>query len=162
MPQEQYAAHPLSAQAHVELEHRNVAETGPNSLDRILSNHDFPRLPQRVGARNVRAAALLLLPGAAVAIAARRTDRLDALAARIRAAGGTALVVEHALRDRGVREVVFLCGNAEGFPESWRSRAKERFSLGRLTLSHELARVVLAEQLYRALSILAHHPYHRD
>ena len=63
------------------------------------------------------------------------------------------------LRDRGVREVVFLCGNAEGFPESWRSRARERFSLGRLTLSHELARVVLAEQLYRAFALLAGHPY---
>ena len=63
------------------------------------------------------------------------------------------------LRDRGVREVVFLCGGAEGFPESWRDRAQERISLGRLTLSHELARVVLAEQIYRAFALLAGHPY---
>lgn len=63
------------------------------------------------------------------------------------------------LRDRGVREVVFLCGDAEGFPASWRQRAQERLSLGRLTLSHELARVVLAEQLYRAFALLAGHPY---
>jgi len=62
-------------------------------------------------------------------------------------------------RDRGVREVVFLCGDAEGFPESWRKRASERLSLGRLTLSHELARVVLAEQIYRAFALLAGHPY---
>jgi 23S rRNA (pseudouridine1915-N3)-methyltransferase len=63
------------------------------------------------------------------------------------------------LRDRGVREVAFLCGEAEGFPDSWRARARERLSLGRLTLSHELARVVLAEQLYRAFALLAGHPY---
>jgi 23S rRNA (pseudouridine1915-N3)-methyltransferase len=63
------------------------------------------------------------------------------------------------LRDRGVREVVFLCGDAEGFPDSWRARTRERLSLGRLTLSHELARVVLAEQLYRAFALLAGHPY---
>ena len=63
------------------------------------------------------------------------------------------------LRDSGVREVNFLCGDAEGFPAAWRERARERLSLGPLTLSHELARVVLAEQLYRAFAILAGHPY---
>ncbi|HEV2386716.1 MAG TPA: 23S rRNA (pseudouridine(1915)-N(3))-methyltransferase RlmH [Candidatus Acidoferrales bacterium] len=63
------------------------------------------------------------------------------------------------LRDRGAREVVFLCGNADGFPEAWRQRAQERLSLSPLTMSHELARVVLAEQLYRAFAALAGHPY---
>ncbi|MDE3135174.1 MAG: 23S rRNA (pseudouridine(1915)-N(3))-methyltransferase RlmH [Acidobacteriota bacterium] len=63
------------------------------------------------------------------------------------------------LRDRGVREVVFLCGDAEGFPDPWRKRAREKLSLSRLTLSHELARVVLAEQIYRAFALLAGHPY---
>lgn len=63
------------------------------------------------------------------------------------------------LRDRGGREVIFLCGDAEGFPPEWRTRASERLSLGPLTLSHELARVVLAEQLYRAFALLAGHPY---
>jgi 23S rRNA (pseudouridine1915-N3)-methyltransferase len=64
-----------------------------------------------------------------------------------------------ALRDGGAREVTFLCGGAEGFPAEWRDRARERLSLGPLTLSHELARVVLAEQLYRAFALLAGHPY---
>jgi 23S rRNA (pseudouridine1915-N3)-methyltransferase len=64
-----------------------------------------------------------------------------------------------ALRDRGVREVIFLCGDAEGFPDEWRKRAQQRLSLSRLTFSHELARVALAEQLYRALATLAGHPY---
>ena len=63
------------------------------------------------------------------------------------------------LRDRGVRELVFLCGGAEGFPEALRRRATAKLSLTSLTLPHDLARVVLAEQIYRAFAILAGHPY---
>ena len=63
------------------------------------------------------------------------------------------------LRDHSTRELVFLCGGDTGFPESFRSRAHEALSLSPLTMPHELARVVLAEQLYRALAILSHHPY---
>jgi 23S rRNA (pseudouridine1915-N3)-methyltransferase len=62
-------------------------------------------------------------------------------------------------RDKGAREIVFLCGGAEGFPEALRRRATQKFSLSSLTFSHELARVMLAEQLYRAFAILAGHPY---
>jgi 23S rRNA (pseudouridine1915-N3)-methyltransferase len=62
-------------------------------------------------------------------------------------------------RDRGAREIVFLCGGAEGFPEALRRRATQKFSLSSLTFSHELARAMLAEQLYRAFAILAGHPY---
>jgi len=62
-------------------------------------------------------------------------------------------------RERGVRELVFLCGDAEGFPEELRRRADAKLSLSTMTLPHELARVVLAEQLYRAFAILAGHPY---
>jgi 23S rRNA (pseudouridine1915-N3)-methyltransferase len=62
-------------------------------------------------------------------------------------------------RDRGVREMAFLCGDAHGFPEELRNAASAKLSLSTLTLSHELARVVLAEQIYRALTILAGHPY---
>ncbi|HVN08133.1 MAG TPA: 23S rRNA (pseudouridine(1915)-N(3))-methyltransferase RlmH [Patescibacteria group bacterium] len=63
------------------------------------------------------------------------------------------------LRDRGTRGLIFLCGGDAGFPESFRRRAHESLSLSSLTMPHELARVVLAEQLYRAFCILSHHPY---
>jgi 23S rRNA (pseudouridine1915-N3)-methyltransferase len=62
-------------------------------------------------------------------------------------------------RDGGQRELVFLCGAAEGFPEGLARRASVRISLSPLTFSHELARVMLAEQIYRAFALLAGHPY---
>jgi 23S rRNA (pseudouridine1915-N3)-methyltransferase len=63
------------------------------------------------------------------------------------------------LRDRGTRQIIFVCGNAGGFPESLRVRVPQKLSLSAMTLSHELARVVLAEQLYRAFAILSGSPY---
>jgi 23S rRNA (pseudouridine1915-N3)-methyltransferase len=62
-------------------------------------------------------------------------------------------------RDRGTREITFLCGAAEGFPEALASRASTKMSLSPLTFSHELARIMLAEQIYRAFATLAGHPY---
>lgn len=62
-------------------------------------------------------------------------------------------------RAAGTRELAFLCGDAEGFPETLRRRAQMKISLSSLTLPHELARVVLAEQIYRAFAILSGHPY---
>ena len=63
------------------------------------------------------------------------------------------------LRDRSARQVIFICGNAGGFPESLRERVTQKLSLSVMTLSHELARVVLAEQLYRAFAVLSGSPY---
>jgi len=63
------------------------------------------------------------------------------------------------LRDRGMRELVFLCGDAEGFSEELQASARQKISLSTLTMPHEFARVVLAEQIYRAFAILAGHPY---
>ncbi|HEV3420836.1 MAG TPA: 23S rRNA (pseudouridine(1915)-N(3))-methyltransferase RlmH [Candidatus Acidoferrum sp.] len=62
-------------------------------------------------------------------------------------------------RDRGIREVIFVCGDADGFPDSLRERVNQKLSLSRMTYSHELARVMLAEQIYRALAILSGSPY---
>ncbi len=63
------------------------------------------------------------------------------------------------LRDRSTREVIFLCGDADGVPDSLRQRAHQKLSLSAMTFSHELARVMLAEQLYRAFAILSGSPY---
>ena len=63
------------------------------------------------------------------------------------------------LRDRGTRELIFVCGDADGFPEVLRQRALQKLSLSAMTFSHELARVMLAEQLYRAFAILSGSPY---
>ena len=63
------------------------------------------------------------------------------------------------LRDRGTGEVIFLCGDAHGFPDEFRKRAHHTLALSPMTFSHELARVMLAEQLYRALAILFGSPY---
>jgi len=60
------------------------------------------------------------------------------------------------------RDVAFIVGGADGLAESVRKAAHLAWSLSPLTLPHGLARVVLAEQLYRAVSILHNHPYHRD
>lgn len=63
------------------------------------------------------------------------------------------------MRDRGTREVIFVCGDADGFPETLRERVKQKISLSAMTYSHELARVMLAEQIYRAFAILSGSPY---
>jgi len=62
-------------------------------------------------------------------------------------------------RDRGTREIIFVCGDADGFPEALRRRVPQELSLSAMTYSHELARVMLAEQLYRAFAILSGSPY---
>jgi 23S rRNA (pseudouridine1915-N3)-methyltransferase len=60
------------------------------------------------------------------------------------------------------RDVAFVIGGADGHAESVRQRAERLWSLSALTLPHGMVRVVLAEQLYRAWSLLQGHPYHRD
>ena len=57
------------------------------------------------------------------------------------------------------RDLVFLVGGAEGLPDGWNKRADLLLSLSAMTYSHELARVMLAEQIYRAFTILRGHPY---
>ena len=64
------------------------------------------------------------------------------------------------LRDDGTQRLVLAIGPADGWSAAARQRANLLFSFGRITLPHQLARVVLAEQVYRALTILAGHPYH--
>lgn len=64
-------------------------------------------------------------------------------------------------RERG-SDVVFLIGGPDGLDGALRDQAHERLRLSDLTLPHPLVRVLLAEQLYRAWSLLMNHPYHRE
>ncbi len=59
------------------------------------------------------------------------------------------------------RDLVFLVGGADGLPPGWAERADLRISLSPMTFPHELARVMLAEQVYRAFAWLRGHPYPR-
>lgn len=63
-------------------------------------------------------------------------------------------------QDRNPLPLVFAIGGADGFGDAARSAAQNVISLGKMTLAHELARVVLLEQVYRAFTILKGHPYH--
>lgn len=63
-------------------------------------------------------------------------------------------------QDRNSQPLLLAIGAADGFSDAARRAASQVLSLGKMTLAHELARVVLLEQLYRAFTILKRHPYH--
>ncbi|MGE5723457.1 MAG: 23S rRNA (pseudouridine(1915)-N(3))-methyltransferase RlmH [Sphingomonadales bacterium] len=65
-------------------------------------------------------------------------------------------------RDSGRREARFLVGGADGFDDATRAGANLLLAFGKATWPHLLARAMLAEQLWRATSIIANHPYHRE
>ena len=65
------------------------------------------------------------------------------------------------VRDSGVKTAAILVGGADGLSAEVLAKACAKVSFGAITLPHQLARIVLAEQLYRAATILAGHPYHR-
>jgi len=98
-------------------------------------------------------------------IAAARGKRAPALPVVLLDAAGHAFSSEEfsrwlaAQERRGVQALVFLLGGAEGFPEATKQQADFLLSLSKLTLPHELARLLLLEQLYRALTRLRRHPY---
>ncbi len=66
-----------------------------------------------------------------------------------------------AWRDGGQRDVVFAIGGADGHGEALRQRADHRLAFGAMTWPHQIVRLLLAEQVYRAMTILSGHPYHR-
>ncbi len=65
-------------------------------------------------------------------------------------------------RDSGIQDLAFIIGGADGLDESLRAQAVRNLSFGRMTWPHMMVRALLAEQLYRAQSILTGHPYHRE
>ncbi len=90
-------------------------------------------------------AALVVLDGHGEALGS------DAFAARIRA-----------WRDGGRPGVVFAIGGSDGLAETLRARADQILAFGTATWPHQLVRIMLMEQIYRALTILSGHPYHRE
>lgn len=64
-------------------------------------------------------------------------------------------------RDDGIGETAFVIGGPDGLDRQLAARADERIAFGRATWPHKLVRAMLAEQLYRAMTILSGHPYHR-
>jgi 23S rRNA (pseudouridine1915-N3)-methyltransferase len=129
---------------------RLAAPFGPLALREVEVRQALP--PDR---RREKEGALLLeaVPAGAVAVALDERGRdlsSDALAGRL-----------SAWREQAVGDLAFLIGGADGHAEAVRDRADLTLAFGRATWPHLLVRVMLAEQLYRARTILEGHPYHR-
>ncbi len=104
--------------------------------------------------RSAEAAALLAkLPKGA------RNVVLDEAGKALTSPGFAHMLERH--RDAGTRDLAFLIGGPDGHGPEVEAQAVQTMSLGPMTLPHGLVRVILAEQIYRALTILAGHPYHR-
>jgi 23S rRNA (pseudouridine1915-N3)-methyltransferase len=90
--------------------------------------------------------------------ASARLVLLDPAGRALDSAGFTALV---STSEQEARDLVFVIGGHDGLPAEWKPRATMLLGLSSMTMPHELARVVLAEQIYRALTTLRGHPYPR-
>jgi 23S rRNA (pseudouridine1915-N3)-methyltransferase len=100
--------------------------------------------------------------GAALAKAVRDAQFTIALDVRGKALTSEAFAKTlAAIRDEGTKTAAILIGGPDGLSPEVLSSAQLKLSLGAMTLPHGLARIVLAEQLYRAATILSGHPYHR-
>jgi 23S rRNA (pseudouridine1915-N3)-methyltransferase len=100
--------------------------------------------------------------GAALLKLARDADTIIALDERGKALTSQAFAgLVGKIRDDGTGTLAILVGGPDGLAPAVREAAHVKLSLGAITLPHGLARIVLAEQLYRAATILAGHPYHR-
>jgi len=140
----------------------------------------FQRYAQRIGEfRNLGLQGLEvkeIAESRARAAAARMSEEGDALLAALPAEatlavfderGEAASSVDFASfiekeRDRGRANLWFAIGGAEGLDAALRARATATYSFGRMTLPHQLVRILAAEQIYRALTVLSGHPYHRE
>lgn len=127
------------------------ASTGAKLAVREIAESRKPRPQDR---REDEAAAITTaLPEGATIVA------LDARGAQLSSESFAERLAEW--RDQSVGEVCFVIGGADGLAESLTGKANLVLSLGKMTWPHQLARVMLAEQLYRAMTIILGHPYHR-
>ena len=132
-----------------------------NAAIQSLTDDYLKRLRQFAEAEGVSLkdeAALLKLCGRDGRGARQRLVVLDSRGRQLSSEELSQFIREH--QDRNPLPLVFAIGPADGFAENTRQQADFTLSLGKLTLAHELARVVFLEQVYRAFTILKGHPYH--
>ncbi len=143
--------------------------------DRALVERYVERATQAGRSQGLTLALRELAEGRSAQPAARMREEADGLLAAVPADGALVALDERgenlsstdfadrlaALRDRGTRDLVFSIGGADGLDPAVRQRADLLLSFGRMTWPHQIVRLMLAEQIYRAVTILAGHPYHR-
>ena len=141
------------------------AKAGP---EKDLTEDYIARLPWRVNLKEIEikkeadAATRKAKEGAALLAAVPAGARVVVLDERGKAQSSAQFAKRLGdWRDGGVRSVAFLIGGADGHDESVRARAEMLPSFGAMTWPHMMVRAMLAEQIYRAHSILTNHPYHR-
>ncbi len=118
----------------------------------------LPVAPRRAGENPQRA---IQREGADMLAALRQDDYVVALEIAAKSMSTEQLSAWLAERLRDGRPLALLIGGPDGLSPQCRERADQSWSLSPLTLPHALVRVVVAEQIYRAMSLLAGHPYHR-
>lgn len=124
----------------------------------VLELIEIPVATRRAGENPLRA---ITREGDTMLAAIGRDDYVVALEVAATSMSTQQLSAWFAERLRDARPLALLIGGPDGLAEACRERANQRWSLSPLTLPHALVRVVLAEQIYRAMSLLAGHPYHR-
>ncbi len=131
---------------------------------RLRAHWKFELLEIPAGKRSASQSAerAIAAEGERVLAALRPQERAIALDERGQAMTTRELAARLAAGEREGHDLALLVGGPDGHAPPVRQRTVESWSLSRLTLPHGLARVLLAEQLYRAQSLLLNHPYHRD
>jgi 23S rRNA (pseudouridine1915-N3)-methyltransferase len=124
----------------------------------VLDLVEIPIATRRAGENPQHA---MIREGENMLAALRRDDFVVALEVKAKSMTSEQVSSWLAERLREARPLVLLIGGPDGLSDACRARANHTWSLSPLTLPHGLVRVVLAEQMYRAMSMLAGHPYHR-
>jgi 23S rRNA (pseudouridine1915-N3)-methyltransferase len=140
-------------------------DAGVDDYARRLRSHwkfDLVEIPAGKRGASQSAERAVAAEGERVLAALRPGDKAIALDERGTAMTTRELAARLAAAERDGRDIALLLGGPDGHAPPVRRRAEEAWSLSRLTLPHGLARLLLAEQLYRAQSLLLNHPYHRD
>lgn len=133
------------------------AEAAGRRLGLAFGIREMPESRASSGAQRKDQEAAVLLgispPGAPIVALDEAGKTMDSAAFASRLAGW---------RDGGIPEATFVIGGADGLGPELLRRADMRLAFGAMTWPHQLVRIMLAEQFYRAVTILAGHPYHRE